>query len=137
MEDDDPDKVVEVEVPLAPKKRPRREVSQASAVHRAEMYVSRNLPKYLKKLEELAMGVALVKPSRKGEPVVYVQAPDRGALEYLVDRGMGKAPQRFEIQADAGNRQLPQAWVPDELPEGVVEGEVKELPGEQEEEQKD
>ena len=127
MEPDDKP-VEQIEVELEPKRRKRTAISQSTAVKKAELYVSRKLPKYLKKLEELAMGILIMKTDREGNEAVYAQAPDRAALEYLIDRGMGRAPQRFEIDANTGPPMLPQAWVPDELPPGVIEGEVKELP---------
>jgi len=77
-------------------------VSQHEAIRKAELYVTKNLPRYLKKLEELARGVTIMKPSKRGEPTVYTTPPDRQALEYLIDRGMGKPPQRFEFTGEGG-----------------------------------
>jgi len=131
MDDDKP--VEQIPVELTPKRKPRREISQATAVKKAELYVSRKLPKYIKKLEELAMGIMMVKTDREGNENVYAVGPDRAALEYLVDRGMGRAPQRFEIQAGDGGNQLPPAWAPDELAEPPIEAEVRELPDGKEE----
>lgn len=109
--------------------RPRKVVNQKEAVERAEMYVAKNLAKYLKKLEELAMGVTVMKESKKGEPMIYVEPPDRQALEYLIDRGMGKSPQSFEVKAghEAEVPLLP--WAPHErLGQGdIVDGEAKEI----------
>lgn len=103
------------------------QVSQGEAVKRAELYVAKNLPKYLKKLEELAAGVLVIKKDRKGKESLYLQPPDRAALEYLIDRGMGKAPQRFEIEASSEDRAI-QAWAPAE----VIEGESKVIEEEKE-----
>src|SRR3972149_1579876 len=131
MDEDKPAQVI----PVPGQRRKRTKISQASAVKHAELYVSRRLPKYLKKLEELAMGVLVltVRKDKEGSETatVYQTPPDRAALEYLIDRGMGKAPQRFEIEANQGPPQLPQAWAPDELPEGVIEGEARELDGQE------
>ncbi len=98
-------------------------VSQHEAIRRAELYVTQKLPKYLKKLEELANGIVVMKPNKRGVPVVYSVPPDRQALEYLVDRGMGKPPQRFEFTGEGGPKEpIPWAPAPD-----VIEAEVRDV----------
>lgn len=111
-------------VPLLDEEAKRR-VTQRGAIRAADLRITRRLPKFLKKLEELAEGVLLVRPNKKGEPVVYTQPPDRAALEYLIDRGMGRTPQRFELTGEDGGPMEIVPWAP--MPGGeVVEGEVVE-----------
>lgn len=100
-------------------------VSQQEAIRRTETYVTKNLPKYIKKLEELARGVTVLKVNKRGETVVYTKAPDRQALEYLVDRGMGKPPQRFEFAGEGGGHENPVPWAPHE--QEPIEAEVREV----------
>ena len=99
--------------------KPRR-ISKREAIEKAEMYIAKNLPRYAKKLHELAMGIT-VEGIKRGEPVVYLVPPDRGAIEYLMERGMGKAPQRHEITGDQGGAIQIVPWLP--APE-IIEGDV-------------
>ena len=79
---------------------------------KAEMYNTKNLPKYMKKLHELAMGIVVQRIS-KGGPQIYAIAPDRAALEYLLNRGLGKTPDRTEIVgADGESVQMVIPWAP-------------------------
>ena len=78
------------------------------------MLVVKNLPKYVKKLHELALGGFYVqKIDQKGNLKVYTTAPDRAALEYLIERGLGKVPQRHEITGEAGGPLEILPWAPD------------------------
>lgn len=96
---------------------------------KAEMYNVKNLPRYMKKLHELAMGIVVQRVS-KGGPQIYAIGPDRAALEYLLNRGLGKTPDRHEITgADGGAIETVIPWAPAaqiEAPddENVVETEV-------------
>ncbi len=96
---------------------------------KAEMFNTKHLPKYMKKLHELAMGI-VVQRIGKGGPQIYAIAPDRAALEYLLNRGLGKTPDRHEITgADGESVQMVIPWAPVaalEAPddENTVEGEV-------------
>ncbi len=79
---------------------------------KAEMYNVKNLPKYMKKLHELAMGI-VVQRIGKGGPQIYAIAPDRAALEYLLNRGLGKTPDRHEITGAEGEAvQMVIPWAP-------------------------
>jgi len=118
--------IEQIEVdPGAAKKR----TSQKKAIVKAELYAARNLAKYIKLLEALANGVTVMKTNKQGEPEVYVTPPDRAALEYLIDRGMGRTPQRFEITGEDGGALEIVPWAP--APEGKYDElpkvEVKEL----------
>lgn len=109
-------------IPLVDEEAKRR-ISQRAAIRIADLRITRRLPKFLRKLEELAEGVLVMKSNRKGEPAVYTQPPDRAALEYLVDRAMGRTPQRFELTGEDGGPMEVIPWAP--MPGGeVVEGEV-------------
>ena len=79
---------------------------------KAEMFNTKNLPKYMKKLHELAMGIVVQRAS-KGGPQIYAISPDRAALEYLINRGLGKTPDRHEITgADGESVQMVIPWAP-------------------------
>ena len=105
----------------APKHLPRR-VRKKDALQKSERQLARNLPKYLKKLEELAMGKVLMsKTDATGEVVIYALPPDRQALQFLVEHAKGKAPQRFELTGDEGGPLEFVAWA---APENIIEGEL-------------
>jgi len=109
-----------------------KKITRQEAMERAEMYVARNLPKYLKKLHELAMGIALVKETKLG-PKVYVEAPDRQALQYLIDRGLGKLPERVELTGEEGGPVEVLPWAPAALlREGnIINVEAKDVTGDE------
>ena len=112
-------------------KRPGRvatRVTNKKAIDKAEMYLRKNLPKYLKILEELARGVKVQRLTDDGE-TTYMVPPDRAALVYLLDRGMGKIPQRMEITGESGGPMQFLAWAgPEELARGeIIEGESKQI----------
>ena len=108
----------------------RVRISLRTAVQKAEMYVADKLPMYLERLEELAKGVVVME-DRGGEQRVYVTPPDRASLEYLIDRVMGKPPQRYEVTGDEGGplRFIP--WVVLEGDQDIIEGEMRELDGQE------
>ena len=89
-----------------------QQVTKEELREKAEMYNAKNLPKYMKKLHELAMGV-VVQRTGKGGPTIYAIAPDRAALTYLIDRGLGKTPDRHEITGGDGEAvQMVIPWAP-------------------------
>ena len=124
--------------------RPPKLITEKDAITKAEGRTRRRLLKYLKKMEELVAGVYIAEPAWKGRNqalilrnietgeerqlgvglVVYLQPPDLKALQYLVDRGMGKAPQRYEITGQDGDGIKIIPWMP--LGESIVtiEGET-------------
>lgn len=57
---------------------------------------------------------------KTGEEDVYRTLPDRQALIYLVNRGLGTPPQRYEITGDEGGPLEIVPWMPSE----VIEGEI-------------
>jgi hypothetical protein len=128
---------------------PPRVIDEKEAISKAEARTRRRLPRYIKKLEELGAGIYLVEPKRSGSldtelilrssdgtervlgqnVAVYSTPPDLKALAYLVDRAMGKSPQRYEITGKEGGALtiMPWASVPKEDPEDTIEGESIEI----------
>ena len=101
-------------------------ISRAEAMEKAELYIVKRLPRYLRKLHDLAMGVFAVKDTKEG-PKIYTTPPDRTALEYLVNRGLGSLPQRHEVTGQAGGPMEILPWMPAGMlkqPDGpeVIEG---------------
>ena len=88
-----------------------KRISRSEAMEKAEMYVVKNLPKYLKKIHQLAMGIMAVKETKDG-PMGYSIPPNQSALEYLVDRGLGRIPQRHEITGQEGGPMEFIPWMP-------------------------
>jgi len=102
-------------------------VSRKEAMERAELFVAKNLPKYLKKLHELAMGITAVKDTKAG-PKIYMEPPDRQALQYLIDRGLGKIPDRVELTGEDGGPMAIIPWMPKRLlDEQVIDGEARDV----------
>ena len=130
------------EVVIVPDVRPPRRVTNKAAVDKAEAYVRRNLARYLKRLEGLAHGIVMAAPSRRasesydvilriketGEErvvgsnlILYTTPPNLQALQYLSDRAMGKAPQRYEITGEEGGAIEIIPWLP---APNYIEGEI-------------
>ena len=126
--------------------RPPRRVSSKDAIQKAEGHIRkwRNLKKYVSGIEELAAGVLLVEAAKSNDPWseivirntetgeeriigeglrIYRSAPSREALQYLVDRALGKSPQRYEITGDEGGPVQVVPWLPTLEPD-LIEGEV-------------
>lgn len=113
-------------------KQVAKRIRRKDAIERAEMFTARHLPRYLKRLEELAHGIEMAEVRGDGETVVYAVSPDRQALQYLIERGMGKVPQRVELTGDEGGPMEILPWAAagaltdvDEVE--VLEGEFKEV----------
>ncbi len=68
-----------------------------------DSHIIKNLPEYIELLEKLARGVVMIKKDgRKGDDdesaeTIYWVAPDRQALQFLIDHGIGKSQQKLEI----------------------------------------
>lgn len=84
-------------VPSKPSGRTPKRIRHKKAIEKADLYLAKKLPHHLKKLEELANGVLVMKEDRDGEEVIYRTPPDRQALEFLIERGGGKTPTREEL----------------------------------------
>ena len=108
------------------------QIDRAAAMEKAELYIVKRLPQYLRKIHALAMGVFAVKETKDG-PKIYAVPPDRTALEYLVNRGLGSIPQRHEVTGQAGGPMEILPWMPAGLlnkPDGpeVIEGHATRIP---------
>lgn len=93
-----------------------RKITRKEAVEKAEAFAARNLPKYLKVLENLAFGIWTEEIIDGEHRMVYQKAPSREAAQYLIDRGMGKAPQRYEVTGEEGGPMQFAAWAPSAKP---------------------
>jgi hypothetical protein len=106
--------------------------------------VRKRLPALLQRMFDIAEGV-FIQEERYGEdgPMVrvYQMAPDRLALQFLIENVIGKTPQRLELTGKGGGPMEVVPWAPltqmeaaGLLPEGgqVVEG-VYSVIGEKEE----
>ncbi|KKN72523.1 hypothetical protein LCGC14_0410270 [marine sediment metagenome] len=92
---------------------------------RTDGYIIKHLPEYIGILEELAKGVWFEKvDGRSDTSKIYRQIPDRQALEFLIEHGIGKVPQRHELSGEEGEVTfIP--WVPTLTPKPKeIEGEV-------------
>ena len=103
-----------------------RAIRPKTAIERAEKKLQRNLPRYITKMEDLAQGVTMLEV-KDGKERIYTKPPDRAALEYLIDRGMGKTPQRFEMTGADGGPVEVLPWLPAGVSVPVIEGEAREL----------
>lgn len=102
-------------VPVAsiPTSATPRRIKQAHAIERAELFLARKLPQHLQKLMELANGVVVLgKEDLEGDSTVYVTPPDRQALQFLIERGMGKATNKMEIAGEGGGPIQVLPWLP-------------------------
>lgn len=119
---------------------PPRAIDKQTALQTAERKVRGALRKNIMRLQELAAGVILVDTARAGDPWrqivlrnietgeervigdglrIYVTPPNREALTYLIDRGMGKPPQRHEVTGDDGGPLTIVPWMPAEATYGA------------------
>lgn len=74
-------------------------VLYATPIQQAETKISERLPWLVDQLLILAEGVVIQKDDKLGRPVIYSAPPDRAAIEYLMDRVMGKPTQPVDILA--------------------------------------
>jgi hypothetical protein len=79
-------------------RKPRSE-KFARPIASAEKKIADRLPWLIDKEMELAEGVLVEKQTLMG-PVVYKTPPDRQAIEYLINRIMGKPTERHEHDID-------------------------------------
>jgi hypothetical protein len=74
-----------------------KRVIHASPIQVVEAKISEKLPWLADKLFELAEGVQVQKTDRRGRTRIYSEPPDRQAIEYLMDRVMGKPTQPISL----------------------------------------
>lgn len=80
-----------------------KRASVDKAIEKAEIYAAKKLHIHLEKLMELASGVLVMKDDDPDNPHggnVYALPPDRQALQYLIDRGMGKPTDKIGLTGD-------------------------------------
>ena len=113
-------------VALSEKGEPKvvRRITRKEAMEKADMYLLKNLPKYLKHLHALAVGIKTRRVTGDGKEVVYDVAPDRQALEYLLERGMGKIPQKMELTGEDGGGVKIIPWMPMSALPALNKGEI-------------
>lgn len=80
-----------------PNGRPRKADNHAGAIARAEQQIADKLPHLVSKMLELADGVFVESANADGVRIIYQRPPDRAAIEYLVNRIMGKPKERVEV----------------------------------------
>lgn len=85
-----------------PAGRPRKSEQLAGQIARAERRIADRLPELIDKMFELAEGVQVEKQSILFGPVVYKEPPNRQAIEYLINRVMGKPTERKELSGPDG-----------------------------------
>lgn len=76
--------------------RPRKADKHAGVIARAEKRIADRLPDLIDKQFELAEGVTVQEADGHGGQRVYSRPPDRQAVEYLLNRIMGKPVERQE-----------------------------------------
>ncbi len=105
-------------------KTPKR-IRHAQQIDKAELYLAKNLLLFMNDLIVLARGYGKIMENKDGEEYVYYIPPDRQALEYLINRGMGKVPTKVEITGEDGGPVQAEfiAWIPQEEREDSDGGE--------------
>lgn len=124
-------------VERAPAKPTRRKITPREALDRAQERIARRVLRYIAHQERIAEGIYIEElipdPETEGRTtkrIVYQKPPDRQALQFLIDHGIGKAPQRYELTGEDGGAIEFMAWVPSNAPkdEDIIEGEAREQP---------
>ncbi len=82
--------------------RPAKADKHARPVARAEKQIVDRLPWLVDKQFELAEGVTIQTEDSDGETHIYQRPPDRQAIEYLLNRIMGKPTERQEVDQTGG-----------------------------------
>lgn len=100
-----------------PRKKKSAALNDLMEIPEVERAIKARLPLLIQKMFDLAEGVVMVETrtdSETGELVqrVYQCAPDRQALQYLIDNVIGKTPQRIELTGKAGGPMEIIPWAP-------------------------
>lgn len=101
-------------------RKPRAE-KFARPIAAAEKKIADRLPWLIDKEFELAEGVLIEEQTLVG-PIVYQKPPDRQAIEYLINRVMGKPTERHEHDIDSEIADLLAELAPrrqEETPDGT------------------
>ena len=95
----------------------------ASPIQIAEAKISERLPWLVDQLLILAEGVEIQKTDAKGHKRIWSEPPDRAAIEYLMDRVMGKPVQPIDIDTMVRRMALQAGLSEEEATEAVAEAE--------------
>jgi hypothetical protein len=82
--------------------RKRKADKFAGPIDEAERRIADRLVDLIDYLFELAEGVTVQEKDRHGNTKVYTRPPDRQAIEYLINRIMGKPTERTELAGQDG-----------------------------------
>ncbi len=85
-----------------PTGRPRKNEQYAGQVAKAEKRIADKLPELVDRMFELANGVTLQETDDDGITNIYTRPPERQAIEYLLNRIMGKPTERKELSGPDG-----------------------------------
>ena len=83
-----------------------------------EAFVQERMPELLSRMWDLAMGVMVLEEKldeATGDvvPRVYRLAPDRQALAFLIENGIGRVPNRVEMTGKDGGALKIIPWMPE------------------------
>lgn len=82
--------------------RPRTAIKHTAQVASAEKRIADRLPRLIDNMFALADGVKEI----NGAGAVYTRPPDRQANEYLINRVLGKTPERVIKEMDLNKKRL-------------------------------
>lgn len=74
-----------------------KRIIHATPIQQAEGKIRDRLPWLVDQMMVLAEGVVIQKADKLGRPMIYEAPPDRAAIEYLMDRIMGKPKQPVDV----------------------------------------
>lgn len=112
-------------------KTKRRRLTPKEALSRAEERLARDVLRRIQAMERLAEGVWVEETLDGERRIVYRKPPDRLALQYLIDRAMGRPPQSYEVTGEGGGPIEFLPWLPStaQQPEVIdVTATARELP---------
>jgi CubicO group peptidase (beta-lactamase class C family) len=101
--------------------RPRKADAHARPIARAEKRIADKLPYLIDQMFELAAGVLVQEADGHGGTRIWDKPPDRAAIEYLLNRVMGKPTERVIHQGDDDAPPISVRTVTAVIPPGVEE----------------
>ncbi len=127
------------DIPISvPLRGNRLEAKKQMRAPEVEAFVQDRMPTLLGRLWDLAMGAVVLeeqidKESGEVVPRIYRFPPDRQALQFLIENGIGKVPNRIEMTGEGGGPMRIMPWAPAELVAGLlndgqtIEGESRDV----------
>jgi len=98
-----------------------RQDQKRQHIAETEREIAKKLPTLLQAIYDLAVGVYVSEETKDGDVHVYREKPDRQALQWLMERVLGKTPERHELVALDGTAivipWMPKSAEPPALPE--------------------